>query len=254
MSALDKRVDRVAEGRRATTRDDAGVGKPVAAAPFSVSRHSRARTASRAEMRKSSVVSCRPSVGMLRAMIEKQQLEAGIDALEAQRGVLGDAVVDAAIEGLRSKLAALQAHSAAEPSQTLRHVTILFLDAVGSTALGSRLDPEEISAVMDGLLSRATAVVNAHGGKVLKYTGDNLLAVFGADEVAEDDAARAVRCGLALAELGKAVELEVQAAYQYAGFNLRIGIHTGEALLGGGVDEEGSIRGQAVNIAARMEQ
>jgi class 3 adenylate cyclase len=191
---------------------------------------------------------------MLRAMIEKQQLEAGIDALEAQRGALGDAVVDAAIEGLRSKLAALQAHSAAEPAQTLRHVTVLFLDAVGSTALGSHLDPEEISAVMDGLLSRATAVVNAHGGKVLKYTGDNLLAVFGADEVAEDDAERAVRCGLALAELGNAVEAEVQAAYQHPGFNIRIGIHTGEVLLGGGVDEEGSIRGQAVNIAARMEQ
>lgn len=180
-------------------------------------------------------------------MTEKQQLEAGIDALEAQRAALGDAVVDAAIGGLRSKLAALQARSTSEPAQTLRQVSILFLDAVGSTALGAHLDPEEISAVMDGLLSRGTVIVASHRGKVLKYTGDNLLAVFGADEVAEDDAERAVRCGLALLELGRSSSAEVEAAYGYTGFGVRVGVHTGAVLLGGGVDEEGSIRGQAVN-------
>src|SRR5688572_16779738 len=111
---------------------------------------------------------------------EQKQLEAGIDALEAQRAALGDAVVDAAIGGLRAKLAALQSRSDSQPAQTLRQVSILFLDAVGSTALGTHLDPEEISAVMDGLLSRGTTIVEAHRGKVLKYTGDNLLAAFGA--------------------------------------------------------------------------
>ena len=187
-------------------------------------------------------------------MSDRQQLEAGIHALEAQRAALGDAVVDAAIDGLRAKLAALEAHAPSLPAQTLRQVSILFLDAVGSTALSAHLDPEEISAVMDGLLSRGTAIVEAHGGSVLKYTGDNLLAVFGAEEVAEDDAERAVRCGLALVELGKVSGAEVKAAYGYSGFDVRVGIHTGAVLLGGGVDEEGSIRGQAVNIAARMEQ
>ena len=185
---------------------------------------------------------------------EQEQLEAGIVALESQRALLGDAVVDAAIAGLRSRLEALQPHADGESAQALRQVSILFLDAVGSTSLASRLDPEEVSAVMDSLLARGTKIVTDHRGKVLKYTGDNLLAVFGADEVSEDDAERAVRCGLALLDLGRASAAEVEAAHGYTGFGLRVGVHTGAVLLGGGVDEEHSIRGQAVNIAARMEQ
>jgi class 3 adenylate cyclase len=107
---------------------------------------------------------------------------------------------------------------------------------------------------MDGMLARGSAIVAAHRGKVLQYAGDNLLAAFGADEAAEDDAERAVRCGLALLELGAALQAEVKATHGLAGTGVRIGIHTGGVLLGGGVDKEGSIRGQAVNIAARMEQ
>jgi hypothetical protein len=93
-----------------------------------------------------------------------------------------------------------------------------------------------------------------HAGKVLQYAGDNILAVFGADEAREDDAERAVRCGLALLELGKALGAEVRAVYGHDAFNVRVGVHTGGVLLGGGVDADGSIRGIAVNIAARMEQ
>lgn len=187
----------------------------------------------------------------------QQQLEAGIAALETQRAVLGDAVVDAAIAGLLGKLADLrpaQAAPTAEPTQTLKQVSILFLDVVGSTTLAQRLDPEEISAVMEGGLARGTAIVQAHRGRVLQYAGDNLLAAFGADEASEDDTERAVRCGLALLALGNALGAEVLAAHRHAGLNVRVGIHTGAVLLGGGLNEDGSIRGQAVNIAARMEQ
>ena len=204
---------------------------------------------------------------------EQDQLRAGIAALEAQRALLGDAVVDASLAGLRARLAALTAAepaadagvapaatpagpaaSASEPAQALKQVSILFLDVVGSTSLAQRLDPEEILAVMDGALARGARLVAAHLGKVLQYAGDSLLAVFGADEAREDDAERAVRCGLALLELGRALAAEVQVAHGHAGFGVRIGIHTGPVLLGGGVDAEGTIRGIAVNIAARMEQ
>ncbi|HZT55701.1 MAG TPA: hypothetical protein VFA35_05695, partial [Burkholderiaceae bacterium] len=82
---------------------------------------------------------------------EEQQLEAGIAALESQRATLGDTVVEAALEGLKARLAALRKTPAPEPepAQSLKQVSILFLDVVGSTALGQRLDPEEISAVME---------------------------------------------------------------------------------------------------------
>jgi len=160
------------------------------------------------------------------------------------------------LAALRAKLVALTAPAAppAEPAQTLKQVSILFLDVVGSTALSQQLDPEEISAVMDDALCRATAVVQARRGKVLQYAGDNLLAAFGADGACEDDAERAVHCGLALLELGQALGSEVLARHGRAGFDVRVGIHTGGVLLGGGVDAEGTIRGIAVNIAARMEQ
>ncbi|MFY9513085.1 MAG: adenylate/guanylate cyclase domain-containing protein, partial [Rubrivivax sp.] len=180
---------------------------------------------------------------------QQQQLQAAIAALEAQRPLLGDQVVDTMLAAL-----AAAAPATPRPTQVLRQVNILFLDLVGSTTLSQRLDPELVGAVMDGALSRGTAVVQKHGGKVLQYAGDNMLAAFGVDEAREDDAERAVHCGLALLALGRALGAEVQAAHGQAGFDVRVGIHTGSVLLGGGVGGEGSIRGVAVNIAARMEQ
>jgi len=169
--------------------------------------------------------------------------------------MLGDAVVDASLAGLRSKLAALVATRAREgPAQSLKQVSILFLDVVGSTTLAQQLDPEAIGAATDDALARGTVIVKAHRGKLLQYAGANILAPFGADEALEDDAERAVCCGLAMLELGKTLGSEVQATHGHAGLNVRVGLHTGGVLLGGGVDAEGSIRGAAVNIAARMEQ
>jgi len=201
----------------------------------------------------------------------REPLEAAIAALQSSRAALGDALVDAALRPLLERLGALlgttvpgaeckpaaEAAPEAEPVQTLKQVSILFLDVVGSTTLTQRLDPEETSAVMDGALRRATTLVLAHRGRVLQYAGDSVLGVFGSEEAAEDDAERAVRCGLNLLALGRSLGDEVQAAYGHAGCNVRVGIHTGDVLLGGGgggAGDESAIRGLAVNIAARMEQ
>ncbi|WP_164884960.1 ATP-binding protein [Rubrivivax rivuli] len=188
---------------------------------------------------------------------EAAALEAGIAALEAQRATLGDAVVDAALGGLRARLAALQAKEGAAPARALKQVSLLFVDVVGSTMLSQHLDPEETSAVMDGALRRGTALVVAHGGRVVQYAGDSLLGVFGMDEANEDDAERAVRCGLRLLALGRELGAAVLAAHGQAGCDVRVGIHTGGVLVGGGgggAGDESAVRGLAVNIAARMEQ
>ena len=183
-----------------------------------------------------------------------QQLEAVIAGLEAQRAFLGDAVVDAALLPLRAKLAAPALAPAQGAEPVLRQVSVLFVDIVGSTRFAQGLDPEDIHAVMDGALQRFTTVVQQHQGKVLQYAGDSVLAAFGAEQAREDDAERAVRTGLAVLEQARLLGQEVLQRHGHDGFDVRVGIHTGPVLLGGGVDAESSIRGMTVNIAARMEQ
>ncbi len=186
---------------------------------------------------------------------EQRQIEATLAGLEAQRPHLGDALVDAALAPLRQRLDALNAAAGGTPEpQSLRQVSVLFMDVVGSTTLSRGLDPEDIHAVLDGLLARCTAQVEAHGGKVLQYAGDSLLAAFGAESSREDDAERAVRAGLALLDEGAREGEAVEQRFGHGGFGVRVGVHTGEVLLGGGVDADGSIRGITVNVAARMEQ
>ncbi len=183
-----------------------------------------------------------------------QALETAIAALQAQRALLGDGVVDAALAPLLAQRSALAGGHPGEAPQQLRQVSVLFADVVGSTALSRQLDPEDVHATMDGALAAFSALVRARGGRVLQYAGDSLLAAFGADQAAEDDAEQAVHAGLAIvAEAAHQAE-QVRQRHGHDGFGVRVGIHTGPVLLGGGVDGEGSIRGITVNIAARMEQ
>jgi len=180
----------------------------------------------------------------------REQIDAAIAALQAQRPLLGDATVDAALAALRAQRAAL-----AEPAvQELRQVSVLFLDVVGSTAMGRQLDPEQIQAVMDTALAAFTSQVDRHGGRVMQYAGDSLLAAFGTEGANEDDAERAVGCGLALLAEAAEQAARVQQQHGLADFAVRVGISSGDVLLGGGVDGEGTIRGSTVNLAARMEQ
>ncbi len=176
-----------------------------------------------------------------------EQIEAAIAALQAQRAILGDAVVETALTPLREQLAGALA-PAQEPRR--RQVSVLFADIVGSTALVRELDPEDTQTLFDDALRRFTSLVSTHRGRVLQYAGDSLLAVFGADESHEDDPELAVRAGLAL--LAEARRVGV--SHGRVDFAIRVGIHTGPVLLGGGLEGESGIRGVTVHVAARMEQ
>src|ERR671923_288553 len=119
-------------------------------------------------------------------------------------------------------------------------VTVLFCDVTGSTALGESVDPEALRALLARYFERMKEVIERHGGSVEKFIGDAVMAVFGVPVAHEDDALRGVR---AAAEMREALpELGVQA---------RIGLTTGEVVTG---SEERLATGDAVNVAARLEQ
>jgi class 3 adenylate cyclase len=120
-------------------------------------------------------------------------------------------------------------------------VTVLFCDLTGSTAIGERTDPEALRALMNRYYDAARAVLERHGGTVEKFVGDAVMAVFGIPVSHEDDALRAVR---AAAEMREAI-----AAH---GLEARIGVNTGEVVVGG--EGETLVTGDAVNVAARLEQ
>jgi class 3 adenylate cyclase/tetratricopeptide (TPR) repeat protein len=123
-------------------------------------------------------------------------------------------------------------------------VTIVFCDVVGSTELATRHDPEVLRGMMARFYAAVRAPVERHGGTVEKVIGDALVAVFGIPAVHEDDALRAVRAAL---EMRDAVESlgEVQA---------RIGVNTGDVLARDATPGESLVVGEAVNVAARLEQ
>lgn len=179
-------------------------------------------------------------------MDERSRLSAAIGAIEAHSALLGDAA-EVALAALRAQLAAL------ESEVSLRQVSVLFVDVVGSTALIHGLSPEDAHEALDPALSEFSAIVRAHGGRVLQYAGDSLLAAFGVDRVQEDDAVRAVRGALAILSAARRHAARIKHDYRRP-FAVRSGIHTGPVLLGAGLDGDASIRGLTVHLAARMEQ
>ena len=119
-------------------------------------------------------------------------------------------------------------------------VTVLFCDVTGSTALGESTDPEALRALLARYFERMKAIVEAHGGTVEKFIGDAVMAVFGVPQVHEDDALRACRAAI-----------EMRDALPELGVQARIGVNTGEVVTG---TEERLATGDAVNVAARLEQ
>jgi class 3 adenylate cyclase len=136
-------------------------------------------------------------------------------------------------------------------------VSALFADLVDSTPLAERLDPEEVRAIQARYFAQMRAEIARYGGIVEKYAGDAVLAIFGAPTAHEDDAERAVRCGLAMQAALQPVAEEVRARWG-AELRLRVGVNTGPVVSGPWATEgeernDIDISGDAVNTAARIE-
>ena len=172
-------------------------------------------------------------------------------ALEAQRPTLGDVAVEAALEGLRQRLGALESAEVprAVRADDRRLITILFVDVVGSTALAEKQDPEEWRHTIAGLHAAFGRIIQEHHGIVAQYLGDGLLALFGAQIAGEHDPENAIRAALA-------AQAAVQSMNGAHPLTIRIGIHTGLVILGDlGSDakREFTATGDAMNLAARLQ-
>jgi len=145
------------------------------------------------------------------------------------------------------------AEASIAPAQVRKTVTILFSDVAGSTALADALDPETVRRVMGRYFDACRMVLEAHGGTVEKFIGDAVMAVFGVPVVHEDDAMRAVRSAQGIREelalLNETFERENGVRVV-----VRTGINTGEVMAGDPGAGQAFVSGDAVNVAARLEQ
>ncbi|MCV7151176.1 AAA family ATPase [Mycobacterium pyrenivorans] len=135
-----------------------------------------------------------------------------------------------------------------------KQVTMLFADVVGSMKLAATLDAERLQEVMHDLFNRAGAVVQHYGGMVDKFTGDGLMALFGAPLALEDHPLRACIAALEIQSVAEELAAEVLHADGVA-LHLRIGLNSGEVIAGqiGSGPGRYTAVGHPVGMAQRME-
>jgi len=211
------------------------------------------------------------------------QLESAIAAQEAQRAVLGDAVVDLTVATLRARSEALRKEADAlsdvnPPSPDLsarvrrhlpaalaekiaaigriaeerRQVTVIFADITGFTTLCEEHDQETVAAFSDAVLRELSEAVYLHEGNVDKFLGDAVMAVFGAPLAHEDDEERALRAALEMRRRMEGLDREWRERLGRS-LELHIGVNTGEVVAGfSGLQMSYRVLGDTVNTASRL--
>src|SRR5215216_5063279 len=132
------------------------------------------------------------------------------------------------------------------PSEERKIVTVLFADLVGSTELAGEQDPERTRAMLDRFYDTMAAEIERSGGTLEKFVGDAVMAAFGAPATHEDDAERALHAALAM-------QRQLAAAFGDR-LALRVGVNTGEVVVGRPREGSSFVTGDAVNVCARLEQ
>jgi class 3 adenylate cyclase/tetratricopeptide (TPR) repeat protein len=139
------------------------------------------------------------------------------------------------------------------PLQVRKTVTVLFCDVTGSTALGECQDPELLRMVMTRYFDEARSALERHGGKVEKFIGDAVMAVFGVPALHEDDALRAVRAAAELREALGTLNDELERTVGVR-IEVRTGVNTGDVIAGDPTSRDSFVTGVAVNVAERLER
>ena len=149
--------------------------------------------------------------------------------------------VFAALAGGKQPLVAIQRSEAER-----RHLTLMFCDLVGSTALSERMDPEDLKLLISSYQDACAGAIVRFEGVITRFLGDGILAYFGFPQAHEDDAERSVRAGLHILEA-----VQRLATAEGAPLRVRIGIATGPVVVGDVMG--GDVVGETPNLAARLQ-
>jgi class 3 adenylate cyclase len=197
-----------------------------------------------------------PRLEIPMSTVEEQiaQLEAAVVHLEAQRSVLGDTVVETALAPLTERLSDLRRRLVTAPSAPLagerRMVTVMFADISGFTAMAGAADAEAMRDLMNDCFDWLVPIIEKYEGRVDKFIGDEIMALFGAPIAHENDPERALR-----AALGMKGAIAAFNAERGTDLELHFGVNTG-FVVAGGIGTRGrqrySVIGDAVNLAARL--
>jgi class 3 adenylate cyclase/tetratricopeptide (TPR) repeat protein/ABC-type transport system involved in cytochrome c biogenesis ATPase subunit len=171
-------------------------------------------------------------------------------AIKAMRGSELPLAADAVIKTAETGPAENQSGSPSDAER--RHLTVMFVDLVGSTEMAGRIDAEDMRNVITSYQNTVAGVVSRYEGFVAKFMGDGVLCYFGWPRANEDDAERAVRAGLAIIDSVKKTK-----APDGTPLATRVGIATGVVivgdLIGSGATQEAAVVGETPNLAARLQ-
>src|SRR5712691_1420111 len=190
-------------------------------------------------------------LAILLDLTDQDLKEVGVSSLGHRRQLLrAIAEFDQATAASTARAPASASSAAPAEAAERRHVTVMFSDLVGSTALSARMDPEDLREVMATYQKCVTQIVRRFDGFVAKYMGDGVLIYFGYPRAHEDDAERAVRAALemisAVSQLAAPIALQT-----------RVGVATGLVvvgeMIGWGATQEPNIVGETPNLAARLQ-
>ena len=143
--------------------------------------------------------------------------------------------------------------AAPPPAEARKTVTVVFSDVTGSTSLGEQLDPESLRRVMSRYFDEMRSVLERHGGTVEEFIGDAVMAVFGIPTLHEDDALRAVTAASEMRSTLEHLNDELEGEWGVR-IRVRTGVNTGEVIAGDASAGQSFASGDAVNVAARLEQ
>jgi len=190
-------------------------------------------------------------LAILPDLTDQDLKEVGVSSLGHRRQLLrAIAEFDQATAASTAPAPASASSAAPAEAAERRHVTVMFSDLVGSTALSARMDPEDLREVMATYQKCVTEIVRHFDGFVAKYMGDGVLVYFGYPQAHEDDAERAVRAALEM--ISAVTQLAAPIALQ-----TRVGVATGLVvvgeMIGWGATQEPNIVGETPNLAARLQ-